>query len=115
MQVCKRSEVYYADLDPTIGSEQGGIRPVLIIQNDYGNTFSPTTIVAPITSKGSRKKKLPTHVKLTDLPWMKQESMVLLEQIIRIDKIRLKKYLGVISKEQELKVNKAIKISLDLE
>ena len=93
----KRGEIYYADLNPVIGSEQGGVRPVLILQNDTGNRFSPTVIVAAIT--GRQKKEMPTHVTVT-IPELPQDSIVLLEQIRTIDKQRISDYVGKISKTQ---------------
>lgn len=90
-----KGEVYYADLSPVLHSEQGGIRPVLIIQNNYGNKFSPTTIVAAITSQ-ARKAKIPTHVPLSkaDFPFLKSDSVILCEQIRTIDTKRLRDYRG---------------------
>jgi mRNA interferase MazF len=103
----KRGQVYYADLSPVIGSEQGGMRPVVIIQNDIGNAHSPTTIVACITSVQT-KKKLPTHV---DIPLFK-DSIILAEQIKTIDKQRLKNLIAEVSIDTMAQVDKAIKISL---
>lgn len=86
----KRGGLYYADLSPAIGSEQSGIRPVVIIQNDIGNKYAPTTIIAPLTSQ-SGKKKLPTHVQINGAEYgLKSDSIVLVEQSRAIDKIRLK-------------------------
>ena len=108
----KRNEIYYANLDPVKGSEQCGIRPVLIIQNNKGNKHSPTTIVAAITSK-VRKRWLPTHVplKAVGLP---VKSLVLLEHIFTIDETRIVEYVGVIDKETMVRVEKALKISVGL-
>ena len=92
MKKVKRGEVYYADLRPIVGSEQGGVRPVLIIQNDVGNRYSPTTIVAAITSV-PKKKHLPTHIKL-GAKGLKENSTVLLEQLRTVDKSRLQEYVG---------------------
>ena len=103
----KRGQVYYADLSPVIGSEQGGMRPVVIIQNDIGNTYSPTTIVACITS-AQTKSKLPTHI---DIPLFK-DSIILLEQLKTIDKRRLKNLLAQVSEDTMAQVDNAIKISL---
>ena len=97
MKEIKRSEIYYADLNPVRGSEQGGIRPVLILQNDIGNKHSPTTIVAAITSRQT-KAKLPTHVDVT-MEGLTKDSIVLLEQIRTIDKNRLTEYVGRLDKE----------------
>ncbi len=104
----KRGEIYYANLCPVVGSEQGGIRPVLILQNDTGNKHSPTTIVAAITSiKTKAKANLPTHVPFTE-NCLKSESIVLLEQIRTIDKSRLNEYIGKINKKTMSAVDKAL-------
>jgi mRNA interferase MazF len=113
LPIIKRSEIYYADLSPVVGSEQGGMRPVLIIQNNLGNKHSPTTIVAPITSKFS-KKVLPTHIELTGLDNLR-DSVVLCEQIRVIDKQRLRTYMCEVPPEIMALVDEAIKISLGLE
>ena len=106
----KRNEIYYADLNPTEGSEQGGVRPVLILQNDVGNQHSPTTIIAPITSI-QKKKYLPTHVfvKADVLP---KDSCILLEHIRAIDKTRLRDFIGELEGQTMKQVNRAIRISL---
>ncbi|HHV79375.1 MAG TPA: type II toxin-antitoxin system PemK/MazF family toxin [Firmicutes bacterium] len=110
----KRGDVFYADLSPVIGSEQGGIRPVLVIQNDVGNKFSPTTIVAAITSQIS-KAKLPTHVELPSaISGLGKDSVVLLEQLRTIDKRRLRERVTHLEEEVMAKVNAAIEISLGL-
>lgn len=111
MKEIKRGDIYYAALDPVVGSEQGGTRPVLILQNDTGNKFSPTIIVAPITSRV--KKKLPTHVSIsiTALP---KDSIILLEQIRTVDKQRLSEYIACLSNAQMEKVEQAIDISLGM-
>lgn len=112
--VIKRGDVYYADLRPVIGSEQGGIRPVLIIQNDTGNRHSPTIICAAITSK-INKAKLPTHVELDSNRYeMVKDSVVLLEQLRTIDKRRLKDKVCHLDNEILDKVDKALRISLEL-
>lgn len=112
--VIKRGDVYYADLRPVIGSEQGGIRPVLIIQNDTGNKHSPTIICAAITSK-MNKAKLPTHVELDSRRYeMVKDSVILLEQLRTIDKKRLKDKICHLDSEILLRVDKALKISLEL-
>lgn len=103
----KRGQIYYADLSPVVGSEQGGMRPVLIIQNDMGNIHSPTTIVACITSVQT-KSKLPTHI---EIPLFK-DSIILLEQIRTIDKRRLKNLILEVSADTMAQVDKAIVISL---
>lgn len=109
----KRGQIYYADLSPVIGSEQGGLRPVLIIQNDLGNKYSPTVIAAAITSRYS-KASLPTHIEICECGLAK-DSIVLLEQLRTIDKRRLKGYMGEIGAEAMAQVNKAIMISLGVE
>lgn len=108
----KRSEIYYADLNPVKGSEQGGVRPVLIIQNDKGNKHSPTTIVAAITSKLD-KHRLPTHVgvKMDGLPL---NSLVLLEQICTMDKSRILEYVGILDDETMVQVDAALIISVGI-
>ena len=112
MKEIKRGEIYYADLSPVRGSEQGGIRPVLILQNDMGNKHSPTTIVAAITSRKT-KAALPTHVPFA-ADFMKSESTVLLEQIRTIDKSRLAEYIGKIDKKTMGAVDKAIVVSFGI-
>lgn len=108
----KRGELYYADLSPVIGSEQGGVRPVLVVQNDIGNKYSPTVIAAAITSKLT-KAKLPTHIELSgDEFGLSKDSVILLEQIRTIDKRRLKERIGLLSASVMLKVDTALKISL---
>lgn len=110
----KRGDVFYADLRPVIGSEQGGIRPVLIIQNDIGNKHSPTVICAAITSK-MNKAKLPTHIELSSREYdMDKDSVILLEQLRTIDKKRLKDKICHLDGEIMQKVNKALLISLEL-
>ena len=109
MQV-RRGDIYYADLSPVVGSEQGGIRPVLIIQNDVGNRHSPTVICAAITSR-----KLPTHVEIDARKYqIVKNSVVLLEQIRTIDKQRLKDMVCHLDKEMMYKVDEAIKVSFEL-
>ena len=111
----KRGDVYYADLRPVIGSEQGGIRPVLIVQNDVGNKHSPTVICAAITSK-MNKAKLPTHIELNARLYdMDKDSVVLLEQLRTIDKKRLKDRVCHLDNEIMQKINRALKISLELD
>ena len=111
MKQLKRGQIYYADLSPVIGSEQGGVRPILIIQNDIGNKYSPTTICACITTR-TTKNKIPTHIWLDETCGLPKDSMVMLEQIRTIDKSRLQKYIGTISKTDLEEIDKAIKISL---
>ena len=113
MQV-RRGDIYYADLSPVVGSEQGGIRPVLIVQNDIGNRHSPTVIVAAITSQ-MNKSKLPTHVELSSRRYeMVKDSVILLEQLRTIDKRRLKERVCHLDGEILTKVDKALEISLEL-
>lgn len=110
----KRGDVYYADLRPVVGSEQGGIRPVLIIQNDVGNRHSPTVIVAAITSK-MNKAKLPTHIELSAERYhMVKDSVILLEQLRTIDKIRLKDKICHLDSQIMQKVDRALLVSLAL-
>ena len=110
----RRGDIYYADLRPVVGSEQGGIRPVLIVQNDVGNRHSPTIICAAITSK-MNKAKLPTHVELDSNRYeMVKDSVVLLEQLRTIDKRRLKDKVCHLDNEILDKVDKALRISLEL-
>ncbi|MBD5543179.1 MAG: type II toxin-antitoxin system PemK/MazF family toxin [Lachnospiraceae bacterium] len=110
----KRGDIYYADLRPVIGSEQGGIRPVLIVQNDVGNKHSPTIICAAITSK-MNKAKLPTHIEIeAERYHMVKDSVVLLEQLRTIDKKRLKERICHLDSEIMEKVNKGLLISLEL-
>lgn len=107
-----RGEIYYADLSPAFGSEQGGSRPVLILQNDMGNKHSPTTIAAPITCRLS-KKHIPAHVQINE-GGLHEESIVLLEQIRVLDKQRLKMKIGEVSAETMSKIDVALKIELGL-
>ncbi len=110
----KRGEIYYADLSPVVGSEQGGMRPVLIVQNDIGNRYSPTVIAAAITSKVD-KAHLPTHIGLEMGSFgLTRDSVVLLEQIRTIDKRRLKERMGQVSGELMQKVDNAIAVSCGL-
>ena len=110
----KRGEIYYADLSPVVGSEQGGIRPVLIVQNDIGNKHSPTVIAAAITSQ-KEKAKLPTHINVDALSCgLAKDSVVLLEQIRTIDKKRLKERMGELDGSAMGKVNEALSISFGL-
>ena len=107
----KRGEVYFADLSPVVGSEQGGVRPILVIQNDIGNKYSPTIIAAAITSQMS-KTKLPTHIELDRVEGLPKDSVVLLEQIRTIDKRRLRERIGELPLDLMRKVNDALMISL---
>lgn len=111
----KRGDIFYADLSPVVGSEQGGIRPVIIIQNDIGNRYSPTVIVAAITSQ-INKAKLPTHVEISSEEYgLNRDSVVLLEQIRTLDKKRLKEKIGHMTEDDMKKVNKSLLISLNLQ
>ncbi len=108
----KRGDIFYADLNPVVGSEQGGTRPVLIISNDIGNRHSPTVIVAAITSRVHTKAKLPTHTAVNDFEGLDRDSIVLLEQIRTVDKKRLKQYMGMMPAETMARVDKALAISI---
>ncbi len=106
--------MYYADLSPVVGSEQGGVRPVLIVQNDIGNKYSPTVIASAITSQ-INKAKLPTHIEIKAHEYgLQKDSVILLEQIRTIDKKRLRDKIGRLDKELMKKVNEAISISFGL-
>ncbi|AZB41381.1 MULTISPECIES: type II toxin-antitoxin system endoribonuclease NdoA [Bacillaceae] len=112
--IVKRGDVYFADLSPVVGSEQGGVRPVLIIQNDIGNRFSPTVIVAAITAQ-IQKAKLPTHVEIDAKRYgFERDSVILLEQIRTIDKQRLTDKITHLDDEMMDKVDEALQISLGL-
>ncbi len=110
----KRGDIYYADLSPVVGSEQGGIRPVLIVQNDVGNRHSPTVIAAAITSQQA-KANLPTHISIScENCGLAKNSVVLLEQVRTIDKKRLKEKMGSVSPQSMSKIDQAISISFGL-
>lgn len=112
--IIKRGEVFYAELNPVQGSEQGGTRPVLVVQNDIGNQYSPTTIILAITSQ-INKAKLPTHVELPkEKTGLERDSVILAEQVRTIDKSRLQHKVAVLSNDIMEKVNKALEISLGL-
>lgn len=113
MTEIKRGQIYYADLSPVKGSEQGGYRPTLIIQNDVGNKYAPTVIVAIITSIHT-KAKLPTHVWLNAECGLPKESMVECEQVRTLDKSRLKDFMGAVSDEVMAEIDKGLKISFGL-
>ncbi len=111
----KRGDIYYADLSPVVGSEQGGTRPVLIVQNDTGNRHSPTVIAAAITSQLG-KARLPTHIRVPGREaGLAKDSVILLEQIRTLDKRRLREHMGRLSEEQMSKVDSAIAVSFGLE
>lgn len=109
----RRGDLFYAALNPVVGSEQGGIRPVLVIQNDVGNHFSPTVVAAAITSRKA-KNSLPTHILLENVPGLAPTSLLLLEQLRTIDRKRLRGYIGRISKEKMLEVDAALAISIGI-
>ena len=110
----KRGDIYYADLSPVVGSEQGGVRPVLIVQNDVGNKYSPTVIAAAITSQQD-KSRMPTHINVNgDTCGLSKDSVVLLEQLRPIDKQRLKERMGNLSVADMNKINKALYVSFGL-
>ncbi|MDO5398074.1 MAG: type II toxin-antitoxin system PemK/MazF family toxin [bacterium] len=112
--IVKRGDIYYADLSPVVGSEQGGVRPVLIVQNDVGNKYSPTVIAAAITSR-INKAKMPTHIELCAKEYgLNKDSVILLEQIRTIDKQRLREKTGRLDDKLMKKVNDAISISFGL-
>lgn len=107
-----RGAIFYADLNPIVGSEQSGFRPVIIIQNDIGNEYSPTTIIVPISTK--KDKKLPTHIPIKQFNKIRPNSIALVEQIRVIDKNRLKGFVGIIDEEQLNMIDKAILNLLDI-
>lgn len=109
----KRGEVYYANLSPVVGSEQGGYRPVIILQNDIGNKYSPTVIVAAITSK-TDKKALPVHVSVPNEFGLEENSVILLEQIRTIDKMRLEGLVGTVDEKTLNQTEKALNLSFDI-
>lgn len=112
--IIRRGDLFYADLSPVVGSEQGGVRPILVIQNDVGNKFSPTVIAAAITSQ-INKNKMPTHIELQSETYgLSKNSVVLLEQVRTIDKRRLKDKIGHIDDVTMEKINTAINISFGL-
>ena len=112
MEMIKRGEIYYADLSPVVGSEQGGVRPVLVVQNNVGNKYSPTVIAAAITSQ-LEKAKLPTHINLPAEEYgLPKNSVVLLAQIRTLDKKRLKEKIGELPSGMMARVNEALLISL---
>ena len=109
----KRGDIYYADLSPVVGSEQGGLRPVLIVQNDVGNRYSPTVIAAAITSKVD-KARLPTHINIEETCGLQRKSMILLEQVRTLDKVRLREKMGHISDATMQQVDRGLQVSLGL-
>lgn len=111
----RRGDIYLVDLGTNIGSEQGGCRPVLLLQNNVGNLYAPTLIVAPVSSRYWKKSKQPTHSLIEGVQNLTSPSVVLAEQIITIDKERVMKYLGKVPEEQMQGIDKAVKVSLGLE
>lgn len=112
--IVRRGEIYYADLSPVVGSEQGGMRPVLIVQNDVGNRYSPTVIAAAITSQ-QNKARLPTHIEIEARTYgLTKNSVVLLEQVRTLDKRRLRERMGCLDEKVMQRVDGAIAISLGL-
>ena len=109
-----RGDIYFADLNPVIGSEQGGVRPVLIIQNNMGNRYSPTVIVAAMSGKVAEKTELPTHYKVRVYAGLQEESLVLLEQIRTIDKKRLQNYIGELNQADMEQIDRCLAVSLAL-
>jgi mRNA interferase MazF len=110
----RRGDMFYADLTPTVGSEQDGIRPILIIQNDAGNKHSTTVIVAIITGRTRSKARLPTHCIIKAQQGLGRDSLVLLEQIRTIDRVRLKEYIGTLGAEAMADIDKALAVSVGL-
>ena len=113
--VYRRGDIYFADLDPVVGSEQGGTRPVIVIQNDTGNKHSPTLIVAKVTTRIRKKENMPTHLLIKDNPAFREASVVQLEQIRTIDKCRIDNYLGKVTPHEMVAIEKALSISLAME
>lgn len=109
-----RGDIYLVDLGTNIGSEQGGCRPVLLVQNDIGNHFGPTLIVAPVSSRYWKKSKQPTHTLIEGIQNLSSPSVVFTEQLLTIDKVRVMKYLGKVPEDQMQNVNKAVMVSLGL-
>jgi len=109
-----RGEIYFADLDPVLGSEQGGVRPVLIIQNDVGNRYSPTVIVAAVTSS-LKKNALPTHIDIGEFSGLSKRSYILLEQLRTLDKRRLRNKVGRLPEEVMRQVDEALRISVGVQ
>lgn len=112
MNRIKKGNIYYANLDPVVGSEQGGNRPVVVVSNNIGNSHSPTIMVAPITSSDNNKNDLPTHVEIKEK--LKNDSIILTEQIRSIDKTRLKEVKGRVNRKTELKIDEALIIAFGI-
>jgi len=113
--VYRRGDIYFADLDPVVGSEQGGKRPVIVIQNDTGNRYAPTLIVATVTTKIRKKENMPTHLLIKENPAFREASVVQLEQLRTIDKSRIDDYLGKVTSSEMVAIEKALSISLAME
>ncbi len=114
MLVVKRGDIFYADLSPVIGSEQGGVRPVLVVQNDIGNKFSPTVIVAAVTSQ-INKAKLPTHIEISANEFgLSKDSVILAEQVRTVDKRRLREKIGALDEKQMARVDEALSVSFGI-
>lgn len=114
LMTIKRGDIFYADLSPVVGSEQGGVRPVLIVQNDVGNKYSPTVIAAAITSQQA-KNSLPTHIRINAAGCgLAKDSIVLLEQVRTLDKRRLKEKMGALDQNSMMNVNEALSVSFGL-
>lgn len=111
----RRGDIYLVDLGTNIGSEQGGCRPVLLLQNNVGNHYAPTLIAAPVSTRYRKKSKQPPHSLIEGIENLNSPSVVLAEQIITIDKVRVLKYIGQVSGEQMERINQAVKVSLGLE
>ena len=109
-----QGDIYYADMEPHIGSEQGGKRPVVVLQNNIGNRHSPTLIVATVTTRTEKKKNQPTHVLVDSNPAFEEPSMILLEQIFTIDKSHIERFMGYASKAEMLRIDMALLVSLAL-
>lgn len=110
----RRGEIYFADLDPHYGSEQGGTRPVVVLQNDVGNRYAPTLIVATVTSRTEKKRYQPTHVLIAHNTAFEKPSVVQLEQIFTIDKSRIQRFLGRLTQDEMQEIEKGVVSSLDL-
>lgn len=114
LEISQGGDIYYADMEPRIGSEQGGKRPVVVLQNNIGNCHSPTLIVATVTTRTEKKKNQPTHVLVDSNPAFEEPSMILLEQIFTIDKSRIERFMGYASKAEMLRIDMALLVSLAL-
>lgn len=114
LEISQGGDIYYADMEPHIGSEQGGKRPVVVLQNNIGNRHSPTLIVATVTTRTEKKKNQPTHVLVDSNPAFEEPSMILLEQIFTIDKFRIERFMGYASKAEMLRIDMALLVSLAL-